>query len=136
MALILTIGSNTFVTLTEANNYLEGKIGADNWATLTDTQKKQCLISAYRWLVRLGVPSTSTSTIIKNTQIELAWWLYNNYEEYEDRESLYASGVRSFRLGEWSESLSEVDMPKFVKDAIGDIIGIGGYFPEFNRDLE
>lgn len=135
MALTLTLYTNTFVTLAQADDYLEGKLGANAWTTLTDNQKKQCLISSFRWLIRLGVSSTSTSAIVKNAQIELAWWLYKNYEEYEDREALYASGVRTFHLSKWSESLSTPDVPQFIKDMIGDLIGVGGYFPEVTREL-
>ena len=71
MALTLTIGTNTFVTLAETNSYLEGKIGAGNWFTLTDDEKKQCLISSFRWLVRLGVPRTASSTPVKEAGISM-----------------------------------------------------------------
>ena len=134
MALTLVIGTNTFVLLTTADSYLEGKLGADAWSSLSDTVKKQALISAFRWLLRLGVPASSVAMNVKRAQCELAWWLYQNYQEYEDREALYASGVRSFRLGEWSENLAEADIPKFIKDMLSDILG-NGYFPEFSREL-
>lgn len=136
MALTLTIGTNTFVTLAEANNYLEGKLGASDWFTLTDTEKKQCLISSFRWLLRLGVPATATATNVKYAQIELAWWLYQNYEEYEDRDALYASGVRNFRIGQWSESLAKAELPSFLEDLIPGYLDIGGVFPEFSRELD
>lgn len=136
MALTLIIGVNTFVTLAEANDYLEGKLGANNWSTLTDTEKKQCLISAFRWLLRLGVSASATTTNVKYAQIELAWWLYQNYEEYEDREALYVSGVRNFRIGQWSESLTKSSLPSFLEDLIPGILDIGGVFPEFNRELD
>jgi hypothetical protein len=135
MALTLTVGSNTYVTLSEADSYLEGKLGAGDWFTLTSDNQKQCLISSYRWLRRLGLPASSTSDNVKSAQIELAWWLYRYYEEHEDREALYANGVRQFKLSKWSENLSESDVPQFIKDLIGDLIGVGGYFPTFSREL-
>ena len=136
MALTLTVGTNTFVTLAEANAYLEGKFGAwTTWNGLSDTVKKQCLISAFRWLVRLGVSASSVAQIVKDAQCELAWWLYQNYEAYEEREALYASGVREFKLGKWSEELTAASIPEFIKDMIGDLIGVGGYFPTFEREL-
>jgi hypothetical protein len=136
MALTLVVGTNSFVTLTEANDYLEGKLGADSWASLSDTIKKQALITAFRWLVRLGVPTSSTSDNVKSAQIELAWFYYQNYEAYEEREALYAGGVRDFTLSKWKESLEKADVPEYIKDLVGDLIGVGGYFPDFERDLE
>jgi hypothetical protein len=136
MALTLTVGTNTYVTLAEANAYLEGKFGADGWFSLTDTVKKQCLITAYRWIVRLGVSPTSTANNVKSAQVELAWWIYQRYAEYEDREALYAGGVRDFTVLKWSEELEAPDVPSFIKDLIGEEIGLGGFFPEFSRELE
>jgi hypothetical protein len=136
MAITLVVGTNTFVTLAEANNYLEEKFGADDWVTLGDEQKKQCLVTSFRWIVRLGVDPSSTATNVKHAQIELAWWIYNRYDEYQHREALYAGGVREFSVLKWSETLENPDVPQFIKDIIGDLIGVGGYFPEFDRELE
>jgi len=138
MATII-VGTNSWVTLVEANNYLEGKLNADAWATLSNNVRTQCLITAYRWLFyhpNLNIPASSTADVVKSAQIELAWWIYNYYAGYEKRGSLIASGVTEFDLSEWGEKLTAQDLPKVVKDILGDeLTGLGGYFPTMSREL-
>lgn len=134
MALI--IGTNSFVTLTEANNYLDSKFGAGGWSALPDATKEQLLVTAFRWLVSLGIAKTSTDENIKWAQIELAWWSYNYLSEYEDRGALLASGVTKFQLSKWEEELSSQGLPTIVKDLIADAINVGGFFPTMSRELE
>lgn len=140
MALVLTPGTNSYCTLTEANAYMEEKFGASaTWATLTDDEKKQLLISAYRWLRRLPDYSLSATITIKRkyAQIELAWYMYNYIEEHEERSALYAQGVRDFRLSKWAEKLEESMIPYIVKDLLDDdLINLGGYFVEVTREYD
>lgn len=133
---MLTIGTNSFVTLTEANDYLSEKFGADNWFTLSLANREKLLVTAFRWLVSIGVSKTSTAEMVKWAQIELAWWIYQYIDEMENREALYAGGVRSFTLSKWSERLEKSELPERIKNMIVDDIGYGGYFPDYNRELE
>lgn len=136
----ITVGVNSWVTLTEADDYLDAKFGADAWGSLSNDIKSQCLITAYRWLFynpNLNIPASSTSSVVKAAQIELAWWIYNYYSGWEKRGSLIASGVSEFDLSQWSEKLTKQDLPQVVKDILGDeFTGLGGYFPTVNRDLD
>lgn len=51
MVSTLVVGTNTYVTRVEANTYLEDSFAwAANWTALTDDQKDQTLLSAFRLL--------------------------------------------------------------------------------------
>lgn len=137
MALILVINVNTWVTIAEADSYLEGKFDAGAWAPLSDTIKKQLLITAYRWIVgtpELVLPAVATDAM-KNAQIELAWWVYKFWTGYDKRDGLIASGVKSFRISKFSENFTKQDLPKFIKDLLADSLS-GEYFPVVERELD
>jgi hypothetical protein len=134
--IVLTVYSNTYVTLSQANDYLTSKYGASGWLSLSITIRKQLLISAYTWLVSEGLSKTSTAELVQWAQMELAWWIYNYISEYEDREALIAGGVREFALSKWREKLEENGLPKRIFKLIADDINYGGYFPDYNRELE
>jgi hypothetical protein len=140
ITLSLTVGTNSWVTLSEANTYLADKFNADAWSSLSDSTKEKTLISAFWWIFNypgVSIPKTSTAEKVKNAQIELAWWMYNYGLEYEKREALIAGGVTEFRLSKWMEKLSEQDLPKRILNILDDeLVNLGGYFPTFDRDLE
>ena len=46
MAITLEVGTNTYVTLEEANSILEAVFDNEEWKLLTDEQKKVCLVNA------------------------------------------------------------------------------------------
>jgi hypothetical protein len=133
---MLTVGTNSFVTLDEADAYMVTRFGGDSWNTFTSETRESLLVTAFRWIVSLGVSTTSTATKVKWAQIELAWWIYNYLSEYEDREALIAGGVTQFRLSKWMEKLSEAGFPKRIEDLLAEDMGLGGYFPDWNRELE
>ena len=135
----LVVGTNTFVTLAEANTYFSSRFGAiATWAGLTDAIKEALLITAYNWI--LSDPNYVIAAVtdkIKQAQMELAWYTYNYLNSHEKREALIAQGVKRFSLSKWSETLSMVDLPKKVKDLLSDAnLNEGGYVAEFQRDLE
>jgi hypothetical protein len=134
MALI--VGTNSFVTLTEANDYMNDRFGGSGWFTLTNASKEELLTTAFRWLVGEGVAKSNTTELVKWGQIELAWWIYRYFEEFEDREALIAGGVTKFKLSKWEEDLEKTGLPKKVKDLVADALSLGGYFPDYDRELE
>ena len=138
MAITLTIGTNTWVTLTEANIYFESKWNASAWTGLTDTQKKQLLITAYEWIN--GDPDYTINTVtskLKKAQCELAWFIYNNSDTYDKHEALWASGVRDFDISKFSETLEEPGLPPKIKKLLDDYnYNAGGYFPLMDRDVD
>lgn len=135
----LTIGINSWVTVAEADSYLTDKWGADNWSSLTNTQKLQALITAYYWIQSLAdynISATSTEANIKNAQIELAFYISENYAEHNKRRNLYSQGVRSFKISKWSEKLDKSKLPKIVEDLLTDeLINTGGYIATIERKL-
>ena len=46
MAVTITVNSNSYVTLEEANSILEAVFDNQEWQSLTDEQKKVCLVNA------------------------------------------------------------------------------------------
>ena len=54
--------ANSYVTLDEANAYMETRLHSEAWATFTDEQKNAAIISATSWLdicfIWTGAPST------------------------------------------------------------------------------
>lgn len=135
----LTVGTNSWVTLIEANDYLSEKFNASAWTSLTNAEKEQCLITAYRWVQRLtayNIPASSTLSHVKYAQIELAWYVYSYYDSHIKRDALYDQGVRDFKISKWEETLVESRLPRIVSDLLEDeLTAIGGYFPVVNRDL-
>jgi hypothetical protein len=136
----LTVGVNSWVTVAEADAYLADKYGAGDWAGLPNATKESLLITSYRWIQRLqdySISPASTNIKVKSAQIELAWYIYNNSTQDEKRRALQAQGVEEFKLGKWEEKLGTAQLPFDVQDLLSDfLLNAGGYFPEFQRDLE
>lgn len=122
MAII--VGTNSWVTIAEANAYLADKWGASAWTGLdADTQKTPLLISAYRWIRRMtgyATPETTTDQNLKDAQCEAAWYLYKNNDGAEKRDALRAQGVKDFRVMSFSETLSAATVPEAVADLLKD----------------
>lgn len=139
MPVVVTVGSNSWITRAEADAYLEEKWGASAWASLSGLQKDQLLISAYRWINQqpnISIPTTSTAAIVKNAQCEAAWFIYNYWSEYEKRRALIASGVKEFEVSNFSETLNKIAFPDFILGMLIDFsVGDAGYFPTAKRDL-
>ena len=140
MAATVIVGTNSWVTITEADDYLEEKFGADAWAGLSNNLKAQCLITAFWWIYNypfFNIPKSSTDENVKNAQIELAWWIYLYYKGFEKRGALIAGGVTDFTLSKWKEKLDEQEMPQIILNILDDeLVNKGGYFPTVSRELE
>lgn len=123
MAII--IGTNSWVTIAEADTYLTQKINVEDWFTLSDdgvsggTTKENLLVTAYRWLLDapgVSLSATTSDDNVKNAQIESAIWLQAYEQEIKDRSSAIYSGVSSFKLSKRSENLDikNVQIPAFI----------------------
>lgn len=134
----LTVGTNTWITLTEADNYQNEQFGRDAWPTYPVEIRKKLLINAYNWIKRDGNYSISTVTQkLKDAQAELAWWVYSNLSTWQKHETLIASGVTEFKISKFSENLSSMGLPKTVQDLLEDYLsGLGGYFPTQEREVD
>jgi hypothetical protein len=137
MAITLTVGVNSWVTLAESNQYFEERFGSGAWAGLSDDAKKQCLITAFRWIFYspiFNIPASSTDDKVKKAQMELAWYVYGNFTSHQKRAALIAQGVTEFQLSKWEEKLSKGGMPQEILDILADeIINLGGVFPTVTR---
>ena len=135
----LSLGVNSWVTVAEADTYFSDRWLASGWAGLTNTEKEQLLITAHNWIQaqrEFDINEDSTNTKVKKAQLELAWFIYNYFEETEKRRALYAQGVRDFKLSKWEETLEEGGFPTFILDMLSDeITGLGGYFPTITRNF-
>lgn len=106
----LTVGTNSWVTVAESNLYLADKYGAGDWAGLTDAVKEQLLITAF-WTIYSSpdytIAKTSTNELVKNAQIETAWFMYTYDSEIWKRLALQGIGVTEFEISEFREKLSK-----------------------------
>ncbi len=94
MALI--VGTNSYVTLTEANDYIaESYVMADRWAALTDPQKEAALITAYRNLTATEQYNVAGAedTIQKAAQCEQGMFVVQEGAALSQRASVRAQGV-------------------------------------------
>lgn len=136
----LSVGTNSWVTVAEADAYFSEKFGASVWAALLNATKEQLLISAYRWIqsqTMFTIEATSTAEKVKQAQYETAWYMYKYWDQHEDRRALIAQGVTDFKISEFEETLSEVKFPGFISDLLEDFITGGGFsFPVVNRTFE
>ncbi len=135
----LTVGTNSWVTVAEADTYFLTRWGASDWAGFSAANKETLLISAYNWIQQQAIFSispTSTDAKVKQAQYEAAWFLYNYNTEMEKRRALYAQGVKAFEISKFSETLQAPEFPAFIADILEDeIVTAGGTFPTVSREL-
>lgn len=131
------VGTNSWITIADANIYFNDIWDGSFWSSRSILEKQRLLITACKWILSSGysISMTSTSQKVKDAQCELAKEVYNTYNEYKKRQTLYASGVRSFNFNGWSESLARQELPLAVQDLLEDFAtGQGGKFFELKRD--
>lgn len=129
----ITPGTDTWVTLEEAEALLSRRVGTSEWFALNDEavspgeeSKETYLTTAYQWLsgmYGLGADASAPDDL-KAAQSLFANWLISNRKDYEARESLSAAGVQEFDWSRWGEKIGEVGIPRFVSDLILNL-GIG-----------
>lgn len=133
---VVTVGVNSWVTVAEADAYLDAKYGASAWAGLSAADKAALLITACNWLRRqtgFTIPITSTDPNVKAAQCEAAWFWYLHGEEWDKRAALYAEGVRSFTVMSWSEDLAAPAVPVPIQNLLIDYATAGYYKPTVSR---
>jgi uncharacterized HAD superfamily protein len=131
------LGTNSWLTIAEADIYFSDIWDGSFWSSLLLSQKQRLLITACKWILSSGysISMSSTAQKVKDAQCELAKEVYNAYDEYKKRQRLYASGVRNFNFNGWSESLAKQELPVNIQDLLEDFAtGQGGKFFELHRD--
>jgi hypothetical protein len=127
------VGTNSWVTIAQADAYLATKYGAGAWAAFSVADKTALLITAFniiRFQSGYNVPASSTSQVVKDAQCLLAWWWYLHGEEWDKRAALYASGVRSFTVMSFQEDLATAHIKEMLIDFA---TGNGNYLPRISR---
>ena len=130
MAATIIVGTNSWVTLAEAETYFEARPQSTGWDSLTtDDQKNQYRIFAFNWLFYdpgFLAPASATQQAVKNGQCEAAEFLITNYAEWAKRDALIASGVKDFQYSKWRETLGEVTKPNIVINYFSSVGFYGG----------
>jgi len=121
MTLSLTVGTNTYISLADAETYMEKVYDPDGlWAAATDAVKNNLLaqatidIDSEHWRYAktdddqtLEFPRAGETTIetkVANACVEQALYRLRIGSEATARADLQAQGVTSFRLGDLSET--------------------------------
>jgi hypothetical protein len=116
------VGVNSWISIADADEYFNDIWDGSFWSSLSLANKKKLLITANKWILSAGysISPSSTSQKVKDAQCELAIEVYNSYDEYKKRKTLYGSGVRSFNFNGWSETLKKAELPVNVADLLED----------------
>jgi hypothetical protein len=96
MAATITVGTNSWITLVEANALADARLGAALWDAATDDNKNRALIQAYSQLIShvdFSIPAASSDDAVKQAQFEQALFLTNNVTGADQRAALQAMGV-------------------------------------------
>lgn len=124
---MLTVGTNSYVTIAEADDYLGGEVGGERWSKLEEAQKERFLITAARKIDALqlrGAKADSSQTmsfprlpdfgtdIVKQAQILEAFALTDSAAL--QRAALQEQGVSSVNVGNASESYIECAQRKLL----------------------
>lgn len=114
----IVVGTNSWLTLAEAESYFSTRINSTAWSGLPDNAtKEKYLISAFNWIYydpAFTAPSTADDDAVKYGQCEGALFLITYGDEYYKRDALIASGVTSFDYSKWSEDLGEIVKPAAI----------------------
>lgn len=115
MASTIVVGTNSWVTLAEANTYFGDRpMSSEYWVSGND--KNAAILYAYKLLTRSNryeLPTTATQSM-KDAQCELAYYLLQQLNDIDIRMGLQAQGVVQAGM---------------LKEAYrGDLVG-GGAFP-------
>lgn len=136
----VTVGTNSWITLIEANSYMDDRFNSSVWDSAIDANKNKSIVTAFRWLYnsqKFNIPLTATSQIVKDAQSELANYILVNFAEFEKRRALQSQGVEEFNTLKWHEKfIKEADIPQFINDMLTDyVMNKGGVFFTVNRNL-
>ena len=113
----ITVGTDSWISLADAETFFASHIGATPWDALLDNDKEKYLKTAYRWIYydsAFSAPAASSETAVKYGQCEAALFLINYYSEYDKHEAMTAMGIKSFQYSKRSEDLTEVKKPASV----------------------
>lgn len=119
----LVVGTDTWITLAEAETYFAKRPKTEPWDSLDDPTKESWLFLSYQWIINdpaFEAPASSTATGVKYGQAEGALFLINSYDDYAMRDTLISSGVERFEYSKWKEDLGSLSKPLWVRQPFQD----------------
>lgn len=114
----LTVGINTWITVVEADAYLQYNMSAEEWFDLVvvgakgTMTKESILVTAFNEIIAsplVAVDADNTDDRVKAAQSEMALFLLKFYDEMYGRRASIASGLSSFSYSERSEDFNSRD---------------------------
>lgn len=135
----LNVGTNSYVTVAEADTYLTDRMDTEEWFATAETagpgvrSKETYLVSAYNWLrtaSTLSLPETSSDDAIKQAQIEAAFYLLEHYTALNARRAVQAQGVESSRLSKkWESYVSPTtgEIPSYILGGISEYAEVNSF---------
>jgi len=114
----LLVGTNSWTTVVEADDYLQNRMSSEQWFLLPVTglpgtgSKENLLVTAYYEIQAspiVDISANSTDLNVKHAQIEMSMFLLKYYDSISDGRAAIASGISSFRYSERSESYNTRD---------------------------
>jgi len=142
--IILTVNSNTWITLVNAETYFLSRLGSSSYwsATVTDEIKKASLVTAFRHLTGMkdfSLPITGTpADIVQYAQCEQALFLLVTQNELLSRKGLQAQGVVSAGVVKESydkDMLGKIAISEITKEMLNAYFTSGGvYLMDIERD--
>lgn len=140
----ITVGTNSWATVAEADTYFTGRFGVSTlWSGLVTASKEAALITSYKNLMNSGLFSLPVegSTLLKEAQCEQSLFLINHQTDMDVRLGLMAQGVvKADLVGE------TYDLSKSNKIIVAPVVaqmlsslrvdGDAGYVGALERDEE
>lgn len=121
MAII--VGTNSWVTETEANTYMSERLGAADYWTNGATNNVAAIITAWTWLTnspKFSFPTAvaSITTVMKYIQFEMALFLLQHQPDIDLRMGLQAQGVTDAGIVKerYSLAIHGIPLPATVVD--------------------
>ena len=137
----IVVGTNSWITLAEADDYMDSKFGAANWAAATQDNRERSVISAFRKIYfneDYDIAKTSTDEKVKAAQAETAYYILSYEEENKQRKNLQSAGVESFTVSKFSERYNKEQatfLPPEAEDLLEDFRSFDPV-TTYNRELD
>ena len=142
----IVIGSNSWISIADADDYLTYRVGAEDWFSLTDVgnpgaeSKTTFLVTAFYWLFGsslLNISKSATDDNVKNAQCEAALYLMSNYTEYFQRRGVLATGLKTIALDMRQEAFdaAQLSIPSYILSMLAEY-NISNNFPTLTGEYD
>jgi len=124
MACTITVGTNSWVTMTEANTFFEGRIKSSEYWIEDADDNCPALVTAYKWLQsgKYSFPATVVQAM-KDAQCEMAFFLLQHQSDLDLRVGLRVQGVIAAGVVKEkyrNDKYMVLPIPPIVKQLLGD----------------